>query len=51
MTQETPLDELEEILLEGSVGRLPVVSEAGRLLGLVTRTDVLRQRQLYSDAA
>ena len=28
-------------------GRLPVVDEEGKLLGLVTRTDVLRQHKLY----
>ena len=29
-------------------GRLPVVSDDGKLLGLVTRTDVLRERKLYA---
>ena len=29
-------------------GRLPVVSGDGKLLGLVTRTDVLRERKLYA---
>ena len=42
-------DELEEFLIERSIGRLPVVDEAGCLLGLVTRTDVLRQHNLYSE--
>ncbi len=42
----TPLDQLEKALVT-SGGRLPVVDEEGKLLGLVTRTDVLRQHKLY----
>ncbi|EOD41629.1 hypothetical protein EMIHUDRAFT_194023 [Emiliania huxleyi CCMP1516] len=45
---QTPLDELEAILIEQSAGRLPVVADDGTLVGLVTRTDVLRQRNLYT---
>jgi CBS domain-containing protein len=39
--------ELETLLVEGSQGRLPVVDSAGQLLGLITRTDLLRQQNLY----
>ena len=45
----TPLTELESLLLEGSTGRLHVVDEDGTLLGLVSRTDVLRSYEHYSD--
>jgi len=45
---QTPLHELEAILIEQSAGRLPVVADDGTLVGLVTRTDVLRQRNLYT---
>ena len=36
-------DEIEE-----GWGRIAVVGETGKLLGLITRTDVLRQHNLYS---
>lgn len=38
---ETPVSKLEEEMIEHGIGRLPVVS-AGQVLGMVTRTDVLR---------
>jgi tRNA nucleotidyltransferase (CCA-adding enzyme) len=41
ITPETPLPEIERIMIEGDVGRLPVL-EGGRLVGIVTRTDVIR---------
>mmetsp|Transcript_31738 Transcript_31738/g.76836 ORF Transcript_31738/g.76836 Transcript_31738/m.76836 type:complete len:618 (+) Transcript_31738:199-2052(+) len=47
---ETPLADLEELMVEKGVGRIPVVDEEGVLVGLVTRTDLLRQHKLY-DAA
>ena len=45
--EATSFEELERVLIEDSVGRLPVVDSGGKLLGLVTRTDVLRQHNLY----
>lgn len=36
------LDEVQRLLIGRDVGRLPVVDGAGKLLGIVTRTDVLR---------
>jgi tRNA nucleotidyltransferase (CCA-adding enzyme) len=45
--EATSFEELERVLIEDSVGRLPVVDGGGKLLGLVTRTDVLRQHNLY----
>jgi len=44
----TPFTELEELLLEGSTGRLHVVDDDGRLIGLISRTDLLRHHRLYS---
>ncbi len=42
ITPETLLSEIESIIVTYDVGRLPVV-EAGKLVGIVTRTDLLRQ--------
>lgn len=39
--EDMPLRELQDIMIENNIGRLPVVKE-GRLLGIVSRTDVLR---------
>ena len=39
--------EMEEELLAGDTGRLHVVDDDGRLLGLVSRTDMLRHYQYY----
>ncbi|NPV90352.1 MAG: CBS domain-containing protein [Firmicutes bacterium] len=39
---DTPLGELQHLLVKYDVGRLPIVDEKGGLLGLVSRTDVLR---------
>jgi len=45
---DTPLDELEAMLLAGSTGRLHVVDKHNKLLGLVSRTDMLRHYQHYT---
>jgi tRNA nucleotidyltransferase (CCA-adding enzyme) len=42
ITPETSLPEIESIMVTYDVGRLPVVA-SGSLVGIVTRTDVLRQ--------
>ena len=47
--RDTPLAEIEAALIDGQTGRLPVVDHDGVLLGLVTRTDVLRQHKLYGE--
>ncbi|GAB4142388.1 MAG: CBS domain-containing protein [Cyanobacteria bacterium J069] len=38
----TPLPDIESLMVTYDIGRLPVL-EGGRLVGIVTRTDVLRQ--------
>lgn len=40
---------MERLLLEGDTGRLHVVDDDGRLLGLVSRTDMLRHFQHYKE--
>lgn len=42
ITTNTPLPEIESLMVNNDLGRLPVL-ESGQLLGIVTRTDVLRQ--------
>lgn len=42
---ETSLTQIEALMVTYDVGRLPVLAD-GQLVGMVTRTDVLRQRQL-----
>jgi CBS domain-containing protein len=41
VTPETPLDEVERVIEERSVRRLPVVS-AGKLVGVVSQSDLAR---------
>ena len=42
ITPDTPLTEIEAIMVTYDIGRLPVL-ENNQLIGIVTRTDVLRQ--------
>ena len=46
---DVPFSELEELLVGGSTGRLHVVDTDGKLIGLVSRTDMLRQYKHYED--
>ncbi len=39
---DATLDDVQRVLIGRDVGRLPVVDKDGQLLGIVTRTDVLR---------
>ncbi len=41
LTPDTPLPEIERIMIERHAGRLPVLDD-GRLVGIVTRSDILR---------
>ena len=38
-----------DLLINEGVGRIPVVDDDGYFLGMVTRTDVLRQHKLYDE--
>lgn len=51
VSPDASLAEVEELMIRGSgAGRIPVVNEEdGTLEGIVTRTDVLRQRKLYDE--
>lgn len=40
-TPDTPVNEIQKIMVEYDIGRLPIV-EDGRLYGIVSRTDILR---------
>jgi len=46
---DTDLSELERLLIHEGVGRIPVIDDEGVLLGIITRTDVLRQHHFYDD--
>ncbi len=41
VSSNMPVSEVQEIMIENDIGRVPVVQD-GRLVGLVSRTDVLR---------
>src|SRR5262249_35502986 len=42
ITPTTPLSKIQRIMVTEDIGRLPVLDEQERLLGLVSRSDVLR---------
>lgn len=39
---DTPLSELQQLMVKHDIGRLPIVDEKGELVGLVSRSDILR---------
>jgi FOG: CBS domain len=41
VSPETPLNKIRQIMIENDIGRIPVV-ENGILVGIITRTDVMR---------
>jgi CBS-domain-containing membrane protein len=49
VTRETPLAEAARLLLRHRIGCLPVVSEAGVPVGLVTESDLLRAAYLEGE--
>eukprot|EP00908_Phaeocystis_cordata_P027314 Transcript_9868.p1 GENE.Transcript_9868~~Transcript_9868.p1 ORF type:complete len:560 (+),score=122.29 Transcript_9868:98-1777(+) len=49
VSPDTKFTTMEGLLLEGDTGRLHVVDEDGRLLGLVSRTDMLRHFRHYKE--
>jgi tRNA nucleotidyltransferase (CCA-adding enzyme) len=50
ISPDTTLPEIESLMVTYDIGRLPVV-EGENLIGIVTRTDVLRERQPEGDGA
>jgi CBS domain-containing protein len=42
VSPELPVGELERLLAEEEIGGVPVVADDGRLLGIVSKTDVVR---------
>ncbi len=42
ITTETPLSEVQQILVKEDIGRVPVLDSEGNLVGLVSRHDVLK---------
>ncbi|HEY9872720.1 MAG TPA: CBS domain-containing protein, partial [Candidatus Obscuribacterales bacterium] len=48
ITPQTPLPEIESLMVTYDIGRLPVL-EDGQLIGIVTRTDVLRHLYQQKD--
>ncbi len=49
VTPATPLKDLIDILVEQKIGSVPVLGLHGRVLGLVTETDLLRKEELKRD--
>jgi tRNA nucleotidyltransferase (CCA-adding enzyme) len=41
VSPETPVDDIQKLMVQYDIGRLPVINE-GRLMGIVSRTDILR---------
>lgn len=41
-TPDTPVSELQKVMITYDIGRIPVVDSQGNILGIVSRTDVLR---------
>jgi len=41
VSPEIPLEEIEKIMIEGNVGRIPVVVK-GKIVGIIARSDILR---------
>ncbi len=42
ISQDASLDEAQKLLIEKEIGRLPVINDRKKLVGLITRTDILR---------
>ncbi len=48
VTPETSLEEIEKIMVEKNIGRVPVVVK-GRVVGIITRSDILRGLYLKNE--
>lgn len=42
VTPDAPVPEIQRMMVDHDIGRLPVVDEKGRLAGIVSRTDIIR---------
>ncbi|BDU50457.1 CBS domain-containing protein [Haliovirga abyssi] len=42
ITQNTPLEKMKKLMIENEIGRLPILDENSNLIGIVTRSDILR---------
>jgi tRNA nucleotidyltransferase (CCA-adding enzyme) len=40
--QDAPIDELHRLMIESGWGQIPVVDEGGKIVGIVTRTDLIK---------
>jgi len=45
VTPETSIEKLSELLLSNQISGAPVVDDAGRLVGIVTENDLIRQNK------
>jgi len=53
VTEDTPLSQMQQIMVAEDIGRLPVVDDSGTMVGLISRRDVLSSLfgAQYSDSA
>jgi CBS domain-containing protein len=51
VTPDTSLETVTELILESGASSLPVVDESGKVVGIVSKTDVLAERQLRGDTS
>lgn len=50
VSPDTPLEEVEKLMVERNIGRVPVVQK-GKVVGIITRSDILRGLYLKSEEA
>jgi CBS domain-containing protein len=51
VTPDTSLETLTDLILRSGASSLPVVDQAGKVVGIVSKTDVLADRQLRGDTS
>ena len=49
VTTRMPIEDVRALLLDADSGPVIVIDDAGRLCGLITRTDALRSMAMYPD--
>ena len=47
VTHSLPLEDVEKALIEGDLECVPVLAESGEPIGIISRTDLLRQKAYY----